>query len=53
MKGDLKKKYTKIFTQKFSGNTATTNIVDVSAESLNSDNTNFFNRKERPFKKRS
>ena len=53
MKGDLKKKYSKIFKQKFSGNTATTNIVDVSAEVLNSENTNFFNRKEKTFTKRS
>ena len=43
--GDLKLKYSKIFTEKFQGGTVTSNIVDTSAETHNSKNVNFFNRK--------
>ena len=42
---DLKKKYSKIFKEKFVGTTVTTNIVDTSAQVNNSNNVNYFNRK--------
>lgn len=42
---DLKKKYSKIFKDKFQGTTVTNNITDTSAESNNSNNVTFFNRK--------
>ena len=42
---DLKKKYSKIFKDKFQGATVTSNITDTSAESNNSNTVNYFNRK--------
>ena len=47
---DLKKKYKKAFDAKFAGKTVTSNIVDTSAQVNNSNNINYFNRKE-TFKK--
>ena len=41
---DLKLKYSKIFKQKFAGNTATSNIVSTTASTTTDINPNFFNR---------
>lgn len=49
---DLKKKYSKIYKEKFQGRTVTSNITDTSAQVNNSNNVNFFNRKETPLQKK-
>jgi hypothetical protein len=41
---DLKKRYSKIFKEKFQGSTVTSNIVDTSANTTTGNNVNYLNR---------
>ena len=48
---NLKLKYSKIFKEKFKGNTITTNIVDTSANPTTDINVTYFNRRYETKKK--